>query len=116
MNFGYVFIVGSLLAWFGLFGPGIMIIFGIMPFWGRFRHWKLYKWALPGFNAAGVGLIITSVFSLALGAMAISPFPSTSLCLGILAFTAVDQLRLFEPGVVVASAGLGIAAWALRMK
>jgi len=45
------------------------IIFGIMPFWGKFRNWHVYKRALPGFNAAGVGLIIASVFSLTLGAM-----------------------------------------------
>ena len=129
-NAGHVFIVGTLLAWFGLFMPGIMvrrgaapakegdalclrafgacpagassqldsgrgviagsrlryvarrrrdldfahpppsqIIFGIMPYWGSFRNWAVYRRALPGFNAAGVGLIITSVFSLALGAM-----------------------------------------------
>jgi chromate transporter len=93
-----------------------MIIFGILPFWGKFRAWAPYRRALPGFNAAGVGLIITSVFSLTLGAMEVSPFPMTSLCLGILAFTAVDQLRLFEPAVVLVGAGLGVAAWALHMK
>lgn len=116
MNSGYVFIIGTLLAWFGLFSPGVLIIFGIMPFWGTFRNWPIYKRALPGFNAAGVGLIITSVFSLTLGAMKVSPFPSTSLCLGILAFTAVDQLKLFEPAVVIAGGVLGIAAQALRMQ
>jgi hypothetical protein len=49
--------------------PPPQIIFGIMPFWGTFRNWAVYKRALPGFNAAGVGLIITSVFSLTLGAL-----------------------------------------------
>ncbi len=87
------FILGAVIAWFGLFSPGVMIIFGILPYWGRFRKWALYRRALPGLNAAGIGLIITSVFSLTLGAMANSPFPKTSLCLGILAFTAVDQLK-----------------------
>ena len=42
-----------------------------MPFWGRFRNWPPYKRALPGLNAAGVGLIVTSVFSLTLGLMAV---------------------------------------------
>lgn len=28
MNAGYNFMVGAVLAWFGLFAPGIMIIFG----------------------------------------------------------------------------------------
>jgi chromate transporter len=39
-----------------------------------------------------------------------------SLCLGVLAFTAVDQLKLFEPAVVVGGGALGVAAWALKMK
>lgn len=45
-----------------------------------------------------------------------TPFPTTTLCLGIVAFTAVDQLKLFEPAVVVAGGALGVAAWALKMK
>jgi chromate transporter len=28
MNGGYNFMVGAVLAWFGLFAPGVMIIFG----------------------------------------------------------------------------------------
>lgn len=28
MNAGYNFMVGAVLAWFGLFSPGVMIIFG----------------------------------------------------------------------------------------
>jgi hypothetical protein len=28
MNAGYSFIVGAVLAWFGLFAPGVLIIFG----------------------------------------------------------------------------------------
>lgn len=28
MNAGYNFMVGAVLAWFGLFAPGVMIIFG----------------------------------------------------------------------------------------
>ena len=41
---------GVILCWVGLFAPGIIIIFGILPFWGTFR------WA-PGRLgwAAGVG-------------------------------------------------------------
>lgn len=86
-----------------------------MPFWGRFRRWALYRRALPGLNAAGVGLIIASVFSLTFGALSVSGFPLASVCIGILAFTAVDQLKWFEPAVVVAGGVIGIIAWALKM-
>lgn len=116
LNGGYAFIVGAALAWFGLFLPGILLIFGIMPFWGHFRRWAIYRRALPGFNAAGVGLIITSVFSLTFGALEQTDLPKTSLCLGILAFTAVDQLKWFEPLVVILGGVLGICAWAAGME
>jgi chromate transporter len=43
MRAGYNFMVGAVLAWFGLFGPGVLLIFGIMPFWGKFRTWSLYR-------------------------------------------------------------------------
>jgi len=59
------------LAWFGLFTPGILIVFGIMPFWGKFRQWACLPQGLPGLNAAGVGLIIASVFSLTFGALSV---------------------------------------------
>jgi chromate transporter len=116
MSRGISFAAGAALAWFGLFMPGIMIIFGVLPFWGRFRQWGPYRRALPGLNAAGVGLIVTSVFSLSVGALRDSPFPQTSLCLGILAFTAVDSLKVFEPAVVIVGGALGVAAWAAGMK
>jgi chromate transporter len=116
MGRGYNFAAGAALAWFGLFMPGILIIFGILPFWGKFRRWGPYRRALPGLNAAGVGLIVASVFSLSVGALRDSPFPQTALCLGILAFTAVDQLKIFEPAVVIVGGALGVAAWAAGMK
>lgn len=28
---------GVILCWVGLFAPGIILIFGILPFWGAFR-------------------------------------------------------------------------------
>lgn len=88
---------------------------GVLPIWGKVRNWGLYRRALPGLNAAGVGLIIASVFSLALGALGVSDFKVTSLCIGVIAFTAVDQLKWFEPAVVLGGGVLGIIAWAAGM-
>eukprot|EP00775_Hariotina_reticulata_P008009 gene8009-8207_t len=116
MRAGYNFAIGSVLAWFGLFSPGILIIFGIMPYWGKFRQWEVYRRALPGLNAAGVGLIVASVFSLMFGALSVSDFQKTSLCIGVIAFTAVDQLKIFEPAVVLGGVVLGVIAHALNME
>uniref|UniRef100_A0A0C3SSE1 Chromate transporter n=1 Tax=Guillardia theta (strain CCMP2712) TaxID=905079 RepID=A0A0C3SSE1_GUITC len=57
-------IVGVCATWFGLFGPGVLVIFGTLPFWGVFRKQPVYRRALPGMNAAAVGLIVAAVFSL----------------------------------------------------
>lgn len=115
LNHGYAFPLGALVAWVGLFLPGILLIFGALPFWSKFRNWDVYNRALPGLNAAGIGLIVTSVFSLTLGAYKLSPFPATSVCIGILGFTAVDQLKWSEPIVVIGGGVLGIVGWALKM-
>lgn len=87
----------------------------MLPIWGKVRNWGFYRRALPGLNAAGVGLIIASVFSLGLGALRDNAYKTTSLCIGVIAFTAVDQLKLFEPAVVLGGGVMGIIAWAAGM-
>ncbi len=37
MNFGYFPLVGVVVAWFGLFFPGVCLMFACLPFWQRFR-------------------------------------------------------------------------------
>jgi chromate transporter len=55
---------GVSVAWLGLFAPGILIIFGTLPFWAVFRKFPAYRRALPGMNAAAVGLVVAAVFGL----------------------------------------------------
>jgi len=52
------------MAWLGLFGPGLVLIFGIVPFWALARRNKTFQGVLPGVNAAAVGLIVGSCFVL----------------------------------------------------
>lgn len=44
-NAGYVFIVGTIVAWFGLFGPGVMLMFAVSL--GDAKGWWLR--GHPGF-------------------------------------------------------------------
>ena len=104
-----------MVCWLGLFGPGVLLIFGVMPFWVRFRRYPLYKKLLPGLNAAGVGLIVSTVFQMTFSVWSISPFAHTSVCLAIASFAAVDSYKWFEPGVVMAGGVLGVIAWAIGM-
>lgn len=113
---GYTFILGAVLAWFGLFSPGVMLMFGTLPFWKKFRTWQLYRRGLPGMNAVGVGLILASVFNMTISVYNISPFKTSSLCIALFAFCAVDELNLFEPFVVLGGGVLGILAWGAKMR
>ncbi len=47
-NAGYFPLIGVVVCWFGLFAPGVMLMFAVMPYWKRFRRWNIYRRALPG--------------------------------------------------------------------
>jgi hypothetical protein len=47
-KFGYFAPLGSAVAWLGLFGPGVALMFAAMPFWKGLRSLQVYKNALPG--------------------------------------------------------------------
>lgn len=112
INAQYLFLWGSIICWVGLFAPGILLIFGVLPFWSKFRSWSWYRRALPGLNAAAIGLIVQSVFVMAFQVYEISPFPQSTICIGIIAFTAVDTMKWFEPAVVLGGVALGVICWA----
>uniref|UniRef100_A0A7S3CFB4 Chromate transporter n=1 Tax=Chloropicon roscoffensis TaxID=1461544 RepID=A0A7S3CFB4_9CHLO len=114
-NAGYWSFFGTLVCWVGLFAPGIMLIFGVLPFWGTFRRFPLYKRALPGINSAAVGLIFTAVFRMTFQAHEQSPFPKASTSIGVLSFTAVQHLGVPAPVAVIAGGCLGMLAHAARL-
>jgi chromate transporter len=35
--------VGIFTCWFALFSPGIILIYGVMPWWGSFRSFQVYR-------------------------------------------------------------------------
>lgn len=66
----YKGIAGGLVAYVGLFGPGVILIFGMVPFWARMRHVKWFKSALNGVNATAIGLVGAACVILWEGAVA----------------------------------------------
>jgi chromate transporter len=48
---------GALIAYIGLFGPGIILIFAVVPFWARLRHVNWFKVTLSGVNSTAIGLV-----------------------------------------------------------
>lgn len=53
----YKGVPGALIAYVGLFGPGVILIFGMVPFWARMRHNANFKAVLKGVNATAIGLV-----------------------------------------------------------
>lgn len=123
-------IAAAAICWVGLFGPGVMLLFGILPFWGRFRKNTVYKRALPGLNASAVGLLIASLVQMAAAVRGANTKPTgpipreASTCIGLIAFWAVHWLKLEHkvltalqsPLVLIAGGLAGIVAGVLRMK
>ena len=70
------------------FGPGVMLIYGVLPFGARFVN-NPYRRALPSLNSSAVGLVVAAVFQMSFKVRDISPFKDASVCIGILAFYAV---------------------------
>ena len=53
----YKGVPGAFVAYCGLFGPGVILIFAMVPFWARLRHVKWFKVVLHGVNATAIGLV-----------------------------------------------------------
>mmetsp|Transcript_4151 Transcript_4151/g.9151 ORF Transcript_4151/g.9151 Transcript_4151/m.9151 type:complete len:526 (-) Transcript_4151:178-1755(-) len=53
----YEGVPGALVAFLGLFGPGVILIFAMVPFWARARHNYSFKAILKGVNATAIGLV-----------------------------------------------------------
>lgn len=55
---------GGFYGSIGLFGPGILLQIGTLPFWERVRKIEAAQIVLQGTNSAAVGLIIAGVWML----------------------------------------------------
>lgn len=104
-------LLGSLACWLGIFTPGVLLIFGVMPFAEAVWAASWYKRLLPGVNAAAVGIIGSSVFTMYAKTLVNSPFPAYSTGIAILGFVGVRVLQVLAPFVVIAG---GLAGWALH--
>ncbi|CEM39786.1 unnamed protein product [Vitrella brassicaformis CCMP3155] len=107
---------GALLCWLGLFSPGVILIFGLLPFWKQLRKASIYRRALPGLNASAAGLVFAACASLCFKALDNSPFVHTSVCIGMIGFALIYAYKLSAPLVVITGGILGIIGWATDMR
>mmetsp|Transcript_5807 Transcript_5807/g.14846 ORF Transcript_5807/g.14846 Transcript_5807/m.14846 type:complete len:460 (-) Transcript_5807:260-1639(-) len=103
--------LASFVCWLGMFGPGVMLIFALLPFWGKFRNYPLYKKMMPGLNSSAVGLVVAAMFKMLLQVHGVSPIPSASLAIGIASYTAVATFKMEAPLAVIAGGALGAATF-----
>jgi chromate transport protein ChrA len=59
---GYPAIAGAIIAFCGIFIPGIVLVHGTMGIWGVLRSRRWVKSGVRGINAGAVGLIYTAVY------------------------------------------------------
>jgi len=92
---------GAMLALVAIFLPAFLLVWGILPFWGRLRESESFAAALQGANAAVVGILLAALIS-PIGTSALhTPIEAAIALLGLLALV----LGRFPPIVVV-----GVAA------
>ena len=56
--------IGALVAYVGIFAPGLLISAGLMGVWSKLRSQRWLKSFLRGVNALAVGLVFTAVYRL----------------------------------------------------
>jgi len=62
VNAGQNPVAGAVIAWLGIFFPGMVLLHGTMGIWSALRSRRSVKSVLRGINAGAVGLIYTAVY------------------------------------------------------
>lgn len=62
INSGQTAILGAVIAFLGIFAPGMILVHGTMGVWGLLRSKPWVKSGVRGVNAGAVGLIYTAVY------------------------------------------------------
>ena len=88
----------------GLFLPGVLVIYAVLPFWERVRRQQVVHAILTGVNATAIGLVVAAVFLL--WDRAVTDPPSATIA--VLAFGAVAFFRVPAPFAI---AGAGVLGW-----
>ncbi len=101
---------GAALAVIAIFLPGLLLVYGALPFWDRLRLKGHARGALDGVNAAVVGILGAALYQPVWTSAVFSPVDAA---LALLAFAALAVARLPVLLVVfLAAAEGGLAALA----
>jgi chromate transporter len=98
---------GALIATAAIFLPGLLLIYGMLPFWDSLRQKASARAALDGVNAAVVGVLGAALYN-PVWTSAVARPPDAALA--VLAFAALAIIRLPVLLIAVLAAALGAAA------
>jgi chromate transporter len=100
-------IAGATIALVALFLPGLLLIYGTLPFWDRLRQYRATQSAMRGTNAAVVGLLAAALYSPVWTGAVLGP---RDFVLAVAGFLLLTVWRLPPWSVVVFLAGAGAVA------
>ncbi len=98
--------MGALTAVIAIFLPGLLLVYGALPFWDCLRSQQSARAALNGVNAAVVGILGAALYQPIWTSSILRPLDAA---LALLAFAALVVARLPVLLVVALSAAAGIA-------
>ncbi|MCI0755121.1 chromate efflux transporter [Teichococcus vastitatis] len=98
-------VLGSLLALVAVFLPGILLMYGMLPFWNTLRRRPAARAALTGVNAAVVGILLAALFDPIWISTVRNP---VDFAIALLAFAALVLWRIPVWLVVVVTAVAGL--------
>ncbi|RAI54581.1 chromate efflux transporter [Roseicella frigidaeris] len=99
-------VAGAALALVAVFLPGLLLMYGMLPFWDRLRHRPHVRAALQGVNAAVVGVLAAALFD---PIWTSSVHTSGDFAVALLAFAALIWWRVPAWLVVALTAAAGVA-------
>jgi chromate transporter len=97
---------GALVAVVFIFLPGMLLMYGTLPFWDRLRSKASVRSALDGVNASVVGILGAALYQPIWTSAVQRPLDAA---LAFLAFAALAIARLPVFGVVASAAAVGVA-------
>ncbi|KAK0547022.1 hypothetical protein OC845_004309 [Tilletia horrida] len=56
--------LGAFLGWLGIFSPGLILKFAVLPYYSRWRKHQAVRSVLRGLNAAASGLVFSATYQL----------------------------------------------------
>ncbi len=103
-------VLGSMIALVAIFLPGLLLMYGMLPFWDGFRKQPLAQAMLRGVNAAVVGILLAALYDPIFTSSVKAPM---DFAIALAAFAALVLWKVPAWAVVAATAVAGTLAHTL---